>query len=89
MTPSSLLAVLLCVAMTLQSVCSFTIAPQKSVYRQNHCTFLSLFGRGAKQATDDGEPSARIRGTPKITEVHKMDDFLKFIGEDDRLCVIK
>ena len=86
MTLSSFLVVSLCAVLTLQSVCSFVVVPQKSIHRSNYCT-LSLFGRGAKEAHSGHD--LRVHGTPKITEVNKMDDFLKFLGEDDRLCVVK
>jgi len=79
MTSFSLLVLSLCATMTLQSASGFVVAPQKT---QNHHK-LHMFGRG----TSNEQHS--VKGAAKITEINKMEDFLKFLGEDDRLCVVK
>jgi len=60
-----------------------------------HC-FMPLQSISWKTSTDGLEDEASImkdyarRGlSPKITNVKKTDDFLEFIAEDERLCVVK
>ncbi len=46
-----------------------------------------MFRRNTAKAS---EPSSSSRGkAAQITEITKMDDFIKFLGQDDRLCVVK
>jgi sulfur carrier protein ThiS len=46
-----------------------------------------MFRRNTAKAS---EPSSSSRGKAvQITEITKMDDFIKFLGQDDRLCVVK
>jgi sulfur carrier protein ThiS len=46
---------------------------------------MHMFRRNTAKASS--EPS---RGKAvQITEITKMEDFIKFLGQDDRLCVVK
>lgn len=83
MTPRSLFVLSVCVALTLQSVVGFVHVPPVAKTTTVEC---DLFGRNTQ---DEAPSSSTGRGAPKIVEISKMEEFLKFLGEDDRLCVVK
>ena len=85
MARSTLFVLSLCLGLTLQSALGFVVSPQKSIHRSDSSS-LSFF-RGTRH-TEQANVETRLHA-PKITQVNKMEDFLKFLGEDDRLCVVK
>lgn len=87
MTSFSSLFLTTCLALTLQSATCFVAAPCKSLVGSNSMEMHMMFRRNTAKAS---EPSSSSRGKAvQITEITKMDDFIKFLGQDDRLCVVK
>jgi hypothetical protein len=87
MTSFSSLILTTCLALTLQSATCFVVAPCKSLVGSNSMEMHMMFRRNTAKAS---EPSSSSRGKAvQITEITKMDDFIKFLGQDDRLCVVK
>jgi hypothetical protein len=66
------------------------MAPYKSLVRFDSHHELHMFRRN-DGAPKQPEPSRSGNHHPavKISEITKMEDFLTFLGEDDRLCVVK
>lgn len=88
MPRSSLLIVFVCVALTLQSVAGFVVSRLVQNRRQNGSDVaLGMFGRSSRNNNNNND--SLPKGRAKIVQVNKMEEFLKFLGEDDRLCVVK
>jgi hypothetical protein len=84
MTSFSSLFLTTCLALALQSATCFVAAPCKSLVGSNSME-MHMFRRNTAKASS--EPS---RGKAvQITEITRMEDFIKFLGQDDRLCVVK
>lgn len=85
MTSFSSLILTTCLALTLQSATCFVAAPCKSLVGSNSME-MHMFRRNT--AAKASEPASRGK-VVQITQITKMDDFIKFLGQDDRLCVVK
>jgi len=74
------------------SIASDTISTQKILGSAHFpVTSLSLMANDIELEDENFimKGLARRGLSPKITEVENVDDFLEFIGEDERLCVVK
>jgi hypothetical protein len=91
MTRSSLCLLPLCLALVVNipSACGF--APRARVLKSTHLHTVLASTRSSVIHDKDQEETLlkHYRLTPKITTVNSMDDFITFLGEDERLCVVK
>jgi len=71
---------------------AFTSSPPRSkIWKQEIFGHIPASYRRLMALTNDSEDNSFLgrKGAPKITKVEELDDFLEFIAEDERLCIVK
>lgn len=95
MTRSSLYLLPLYLALSFHSACGFVLSRASSAFSRlvpivptHHHTLLaiSIWHQDEKLHNNNNN---NYGSTPSITTVNNMEDFLTFLGEDERLCVVK
>jgi hypothetical protein len=86
MTRSSLCLLPLYLALVRHSACGF-VSRSPRVWKS---TVTQLASTSVLHEEGHDEKLHKPYGlTSKITTINSMDDFLQFLGEDERLCVVK
>lgn len=91
MTRSSLYLLPLCLALTFHSACGFVSrAPRTFSRLVERIPTQTVLASSVLHDEHQDEILHKHYGlTPIITTVKNMEDFLTFLGEDERLCIVK